>query len=105
VPGGNAALLALLKASAEFAAAGSHLAADRPLDAWREESLHFYVFPMRSSAMAPSNGRAASEAPVAVFVVDGRSGAVVSAVAVTPNGASLPPHTLDLRLASPALPD
>jgi hypothetical protein len=96
VPCADAALLAPLKTSAEFAAIGPRLLTDDPLDTWQEDELHFFVFQLRRAGVENEHG-AESEAPVAVFVMSGASPAPISAVVVEPSEGGLEPEIHDLR--------
>ena len=97
VPCADAALLAPLKTSAEFAAIGPRLLTDVPLDTWQEDKLHFFVFQLQPKASAGNEHGAESEAPVAVFVMSDASPAPISAVVVEPSEGGLEPEIHDLR--------
>jgi hypothetical protein len=105
-PCADVKLLVPLKRSAEFARIRKRVADPHHLDAWQEDSLHFFVFllrPEQEDAPVESNGAgpaAQDETPVAVFAMHATTAGVHSAVVVTP-GASDPTRTIvDLREAS-----
>jgi hypothetical protein len=97
LPCANLALLTPLKASAEFTTIAPRLAADRPLDAWQEDDLHFFVFQLRPDDGEEMEHEAESESPVAVFVMDSASDAPISAVVVRPSGDGAEVAVHDLR--------
>ena len=94
-----------LKASAEFAAITARLLSELPLDTWQEDELHFFVFWLRPHGDAGSEPEAASEPPVAVFVMHPASAAPVSAVVVTPRPDRAEPEVHDLRLSEQSTMD
>ena len=94
LPCADAALLSPLKVSAEFAAIGSRLRTDVPLDTWQEDELHFFVFQLRPDGVA---GGVELDAPVAVFVMHVASDAPISAVVVTTRPDGTEPEVHDLR--------
>ena len=98
----DAALLAPLQASAEFAAIGPRLHSDVPLDTWEEDALHFFVFQLRPADGGGIEHAAGSETPVAVFIMTSASDAPISAVVVTPGPDGAEPEVQDLRTADEA---
>ncbi|MGN6675594.1 MAG: carboxypeptidase regulatory-like domain-containing protein [Thermomicrobiales bacterium] len=97
-------LLAPLKRSAEFATIRRRVADHHHLDAWVDDSLHFFVFLLRpeaASAPAATNGAgphvAAADGPVAVFAMRPDTASVHSAVVVTSDATGAAASILDLR--------
>lgn len=90
-------LLAPLKRSAEYGALRPRVANLRPIDAWLEDELHFFVF-----QLSPTEGQADGEtpsgdAPVAVFAMHPASPEPVSAVIVTPVDNNQQAEITDIR--------
>jgi len=102
LPCADATLLAPLKMSSEFAAIGPRLLTDLPLDTWQEDELHFFVFRLNPASGAGIEHRAESETPVAVFVMESGSDALVSAVVVTPGPDGVEAEVHDLRIPDEA---
>jgi hypothetical protein len=98
LPCADAALLAPLKASTEFATIGPRLLTHLPLDTWQEDELHFFVFRLRADGVAGNEQGAERDAPVAVFVMDFASDAPISAVVVTTRPDGTEPEVHDLRI-------
>jgi hypothetical protein len=64
----------------------------KPIDAWEEEGLHYFVFELRAT---DDGGADHTGPPLAVFVMHPDSKRPLSAVVVTPDGESA--EVLDLR--------
>ncbi len=90
------ALLVPLKESAEYQALGKRLASPEPVDSWREDGLHFFVFELLrddgAGAVPP-----AAEAPVVIFTMHPEETAPVSGVMVTPIPGGEQAEVVDLR--------
>ena len=97
LPCANAALLALLQTSADFAAIVPRLPIAFPLDTWQEDGLHFVVFRLRPDGDASNEHGAESEALVAVFVMSFGSDVPISALVVTPGPDGAHPEVHDVR--------
>jgi hypothetical protein len=79
LPCADAALLIPLKRSRAYGAIRTRVADLRPVDAWQEDQVHFFVFALRPEQNAP----ATPEPPLAVFAMHRGSTEPVSAVVVT----------------------
>ena len=84
LPCADNAFLGPLKASPEFASIHVRLVSDHHIDSWQEDGFHFFVFQL-SAVNGPWNGHAAAtEPPVAVFVMHADEKEPVSAIVATP---------------------
>jgi hypothetical protein len=81
MPCADYALLVPLKRSRVYGAVRPRVADLRPVDAWRQEGFHFFVFELRPPAGAAG---VLPEPPVAVFAMHPDEPLPVSAVVVTP---------------------
>jgi len=94
LPCADFSLLVPLKRSRNYGAIRPRVADLKPIDAWQEESFHFFVFQLR-----PGEGveGCMTEPPVAVFVMHPESPVPVSAVVVTPGVDGEHAEVTDLR--------
>jgi hypothetical protein len=82
LPCADAKLLVPLKRSPEYRTIHPRLSDIRPIDSWQQDSLHYFVFPLKA---ADGNLVAVEDAPVAVFTMHPDSLEPVSVVVVTPS--------------------
>jgi hypothetical protein len=81
-----------LKRSPDYGSIRRRVADLRPIDAWEEEGLHFFVFQLRP---ADGPGIDHTKAPVAVFTMHPEATTPLAAVVVSPNGEHA--EVMDLR--------
>ena len=93
LPCADAAFLVPLKRSREYGAIRERVADLRPVDSWREDQLHFFVFALRPEGNAP----ATPEPPLAVFAMQRESTEPISAVVVTASPDGVQAEVRDLR--------
>ncbi len=80
LPCADFALLVPLKRSRPYAAVRHRVADPKPVDAWEEEDLHYFVFRLRPQE---ADRTKSDEDPLAVFVMHHDTTIPVSAVVVT----------------------
>ncbi len=96
LPCADLALLTPLQSSPEYGAISQRVVNPKPVDAWQEDGLHFFVFELLrddgDGAVPP-----AAEAPVAVFTMHPEETTPISAVVVTPIPGGEEAEVVDLR--------
>ncbi len=96
LPCADLALLTPLQSSPEYGAISQRVANPKPVDAWQEDGLHFFIFELLrvdgAGAVPP-----AAEAPVVIFTMHPEEAAPVSVVAVTPIPGGEHAEVVDLR--------
>jgi hypothetical protein len=92
LPCADFGLLGLLKRSAEYGSIRTRVTQPKPLDAWRENLEHYFVFELRGAADATS-----TDTPYALFKMRWEDDGPVSAIVITPLSDGTHAEVRDLR--------
>ena len=90
LPCADFGLLGPLKRSAEYSGIRKRVADPKPIDAWRLEMIHYFVFELRPEAEDAST-------PYALFTMRWEDHAPMSAIIITPNAEEKQAEMIDLR--------
>jgi hypothetical protein len=94
LPCADTGFLAAIQRSAEYHAIRHQVTSGQPVDSWKEDGFHFFVFQLLSPHEMKGNQL---EAPMAVFTMHPESQDPISAVIVAPTPDGTEAKVLDLR--------